>query len=109
MFQSPDLCYLGFLVINVRRSNVSEIIKHDQLKMLATNGGVQAITIIGQAEGFALSVTTLTGNKTLHAKTGQTRFFKKADSVLSYLKDDIGVGRASIQFESWNPKQATLK
>lgn len=88
---------------------MSEVIKHDQLKMLATNGGVQAITIIGQSEGFALSVTTLSGNKTLHAKTGQTRFFKKAESVLSYLKDDIGVARASIQLDHWNPKQAPLK
>ena len=88
---------------------MTTIIKHDQLKTLAVTGGVKAVTIIGESDGFALNVSTLSGEKMLHTKTGQPRLFKKLETVLDYLKDDMGIARASIQFERWNPRQAALK
>jgi hypothetical protein len=88
---------------------MTTIIKHEALKTLAVNGGVKSVTIIGEADGFALNVSTLSGDKMLHTKTGQPRFFKKLETVLDYLKDDMGIARAAIQFERWNPRQATLK
>lgn len=88
---------------------MSTIIKHDQLTILAINGGVKAVTIVGESNGFALNFSTLSGDKMLHTKTGQPRFFKRLETVLDYLKDDLGLARATIQFERWNPKQAVLK
>ncbi len=85
------------------------IIRHDQLKTLAQNGGVKGVTIVGHADGFALNVATLSGEKMLHTMTGHPRLFKKMETVLDYLKDDMGIARAVIQFEHWNPKQGVLK
>lgn len=84
-------------------------IKHDQLKTLATNGGVKSVTLLGHANGFILTVVTLSGTKTLHTKAGDVRLFKKLETALDYLKYGMGIAKASIQFEHWNPKQATLK
>lgn len=88
---------------------MNTIIKHDQLKVLAVNGGVKAVTIVGESGGFGLNVSTLSGEKMLHTKNGQPRFFKKLETVLDYLKDDMGIARAAIQFDRWNPKQQALK
>lgn len=84
-------------------------IKHDQLKMLAANSGVKGITIVGDPSGFCVNVTTLSGDKLLFTKTGQARFFKKMETLLDYLKNEIGIGRATIQFDRWNPAQQVLK
>lgn len=90
-------------------AQMNTIIKHDQLKMLALNGGVKSVTIVGESSGFVLIVSTLSGEKMLHTKSSEPRFFKKLETVLDYLKDDMGIARAAIQFERWNPKQRTLK
>lgn len=79
-------------------------IKHNQLKELAASGGVSSVTIIGEPIGFALNIDTNNGTKLLTAKTGQTRLFKKLETLLDYLKIEIGIVRATINFESWNSK-----
>ncbi len=84
-------------------------IKHDQLKMLVENSGVKGITIVGDPAGFCVNVTTLSGDKYLFTKTGHMRLFKKVETLLDYLKTDIGIGKATIQFDRWNPAQATIK
>lgn len=83
-------------------------IKHEQLKLLAENGGVKSVTVIGGNAGFGLNVTTLSGDKMLYTKTGKPRFFKKLETVLDYLKSEIGIAKATIQFEHWNPRQGSF-
>lgn len=84
-------------------------IKHDQLKMLAENGGVNAITIIGDNAGFSINVATLSGDKALFTKAGKMRSFKKMDTLLGYLKTEVGVREARIDFGRWNPAQECIK
>lgn len=86
-----------------------DTIKHDQLKILASNNGVKAVTLVGNTGGFFLKVTTLSGDVLLHTKTGQARLFKKADALLDYLKNELGIGRATVQLDRWNPAQQALK
>jgi hypothetical protein len=87
---------------------MTTVIKHDQLKTLAANSGVKSVTIVGDAGGFCLNVTTLSGEKLLHTKTGKARSFKHVETLLDYLKNDIGVGKATILFDRWNPSQTAL-
>lgn len=84
-------------------------IKHDQLKLLAENGGVKGVTIVGDPAGFTLNVATVSGDKLLFTKTGQMRFFKKMETLLDYLKTEVGIGKATIQFDRWNPGQSVIK
>lgn len=86
-----------------------ETIKHDQLKILAANNGVKGVTIAGTTGGFFLNITTFNGDMLLHTKTGEARLFKKADALLGYLKDELGIGKATVQFDRWNPAQQALK
>jgi len=83
-------------------------IKHEQLKLLAENGGVKSVAIFGESAGFGVNVTTLSGDKLLFTKTGKPRFFKKLETVLEYLKTEMGIAKATIQFERWNPRQGSL-
>lgn len=86
-----------------------DTIKHDQLKILAANNGVRAVTIAGTTGGFFLNVSTMSGDVLLHTKTGDARLFKKADAILSYLKDELGIGKATVQIDRWDPAQQALK
>jgi hypothetical protein len=84
-------------------------IKHGQLKLLAENGGIKGVTIIGNAAGFALNIATLSGERPLFTKTGQMRFFKKMETLLDYLKTEVGIGKATIQFDRWNAADTILE
>lgn len=84
-------------------------INHGQLKVLAENGGVKSVTVLGESNSFFLNISTISGEKMLHNKVGELRSFKKMETVLDYLKFNLGIARCSINFERWNPKQVTLK
>lgn len=84
------------------------IVKHDQLKAIAAIGGVRSVTIIAGPDGFVIRVSTSAGDQVLHSRYNQPRAFKKAETVLDYLKNDIGLARATIEFEHWTPKQRAL-
>lgn len=84
-------------------------IKHDQLKLLVATNGVKAATIVGAAGGFLLQVTThKLGDVLLHKKTGELRVFTKSDAVCSYLKNQLGIGQASLQLDRWAPDQESI-
>lgn len=84
-------------------------IKHDQLKLLAENGGVKGVTIVGESAGFSVNVATISGDKLLFTKRGQMRFFNRMETLLDYLKTEVGIGTATIQFDQWNPAQSVIK
>lgn len=83
-------------------------IKHEQLKLLAENGGVRSVTIIADANGFGINVNTLSGDKFLYSKVGKPRYFRKLETVLEYLKRETGVVKATIHFEHWDHQQGGL-
>lgn len=84
------------------------VIKHEQLKMLLENNSVIGITIDASQAGYGITASTVSGPKILHTKTGKIRLFKTMETLLSYLKRDMGIAKASIQFERWQPEQSLL-
>lgn len=86
-----------------------ESIKSDQLKLLAANNGINSVTLTGVAGGFYLKVNTISGDVLLHTQTGEARLFKKADTILSYLKDELGIAKAAVEMGYWDMRQQTLK
>jgi len=86
-----------------------ETIKHDQLKILVENNGVRSVTMAGTTGGFFLNVSTISGDKLLHTKTGEARLFKKADALIGYLKGELGIAKATVKFDRWDPEQQALK
>lgn len=86
-----------------------DIIEHDQLKHLVAETGIKAIAGIGTTGGFLLQVTTKAGNDVLlHTKLKRPRVFKRADALLSYMKDDLGIGKTTISFDRWDRTQQSL-
>lgn len=86
-----------------------DTIKHDQLKLLANENGVKAVTLSGTAGGFLLQVTTNSGSDVLlHTKQEKPRLFKRADAILSYIKDELGIGRATVKIDRWDPSQQAI-
>ena len=89
---------------------MSGIIRHIEFKALAGAGSVKAITIIGDGPGFVLCITTTPKEQRfLYTQKGNApRVFKTMEYLLHYLKDDIGVARAHIQFDRWNTMQQRI-
>ena len=88
---------------------MQEILRHDSLRMMAKAGAIKSVQIIGQGDGFALVMTPKTGEEMpLITKRGDLRRFKKLETVLAYLKEDCGVGEATLKFEFWHKKQGDL-
>jgi len=88
---------------------MSDALQHNSLRMMAKAGEIKSVQIIGQGDGFALVMTPKEGDEMpLITKRGDLRRFKKLETVLTYLKDDCGVGEATLKFESWNKSQGAL-
>ncbi|MDN4571994.1 hypothetical protein DBB29_00665 [Pandoraea cepalis] len=89
---------------------MDDTVKHDQLMALVAVGGVRSVTIVATFDGFLVRINTSVGDSTLISSRGKKpRPFKRLETLLVYLKNDIGIGKATIEFENWTPAQKGLK
>ena len=83
----------------------STLIQRKQLKLLADHGSVKSAVIVGNADTFSLRVATFGGEVVLYDERGKIRSWKNVNTVLSYLKEELGIAKASIEFDRWSPEQ----
>lgn len=100
-FREPEIATLGNENMN--------IIKHDELKTLVAETGVKTVQGIGTTGGFLLQVTTKAGNDVLlHTKLEKPRIFKRSDALLSYMRNELGIGRVTVSLERWEQDQQAI-
>ncbi|CAG9236964.1 conserved hypothetical protein [Paraburkholderia tropica] len=89
---------------------MDETVSNEQLRALAATGGVRAVRIIGVGDSFMVMIMTTAGEKTLFESEGKRpREWKRLETVLGYLRDGLGLAKATIEFDRWTPKQRNLK
>jgi hypothetical protein len=74
-----------------------------QLAALVDAGAVKTIAVKGTAGGF----TILVDGKTIEARRGNVRVFKKLNAAASFLKFK-GVGLFTVDVSTWNPDQKSI-
>lgn len=91
-------------------ADMDETVSNDQFRALAATGSVRAVRIIGMGDSFVLKVLTSAGEKTLFESEGKRpKTWKRVETILNYLRTDLGLAQATIEFENWTPKQRDLK
>ena len=91
-------------------ADMDETVSNEQFRALAATGSVRAVRIIGVGDSFVLKILTSAGEKTLFESEGKRpRSWKRVETILNYLRTDLGLAKATIEFEQWTPKQRDLK
>jgi hypothetical protein len=81
----------------------------EKLRLLVDAGAVRSVELVGVPDGFALRITTkgdeMSG--TLETDKGHVRTFAKLDTAAKLLHE-LGVGRATLDLQSWAPGQKAV-
>ena len=77
-------------------------IDHSTLSRMVEAGAVQSARVIGQAGGWSVAFHTGTGNDYMLsiARKGQTRLFRKIDTLIAYLKD-LGISQFAVDADAY--------
>ncbi|MCA8270369.1 hypothetical protein [Burkholderia vietnamiensis] len=88
---------------------MDETVSNEQLRALAATGSVRSVKIIAMGDSFMVKIMTSAGEKTLYESEGKRpRSWKRVETILGHLRNDIGIATATIEFEHWTPKQRQL-
>lgn len=85
-------------------------VDRQQLKSLAQHGAVKSVVICGSSDSFCLRVLTAGGGEALlhERRGGKLRSWRRLETVLTFLKTELGIAKATIEFERWEPQQDSL-
>ena len=78
----------------------------EQLRAMASAGGVVGVTLKGRGSGFFIEIATRSGQDAflVKARSTEPRRFGSPNSALIVLRD-LGIAIAQIDATNWNPDQ----
>lgn len=71
------------------------------LRELARAGALREILLVRARSGFAIVARVGLGERTLMTQRGEVRVFRTADAALALIKDELGLGRATVDLATW--------
>jgi len=85
--------------------NVSERVEHKELKLLAKHGLITSVEVVGAGDSFFLTVKTSGKTQVLHNRSGEIRNWKRLETLLGYMREELGVSSVTLNLQAWNPSQ----
>jgi len=79
----------------------------DQFRALLAAGGVSAVTAVGMAGGYRLSIQPKEGAPGLLLSRRQERRFARLDTLAAFLREE-GIARWHVQADHYRPAQRAL-
>lgn len=71
------------------------------LGKLTRAGALRDILLVGAQSGFAIVARVGLGERTLMTQRGAVRVFRTADEALALIKEELGLGRATVDLATW--------
>ena len=81
-----------------------ESIDHNTLAQLVEAGAVEDAAIIGRSDGWGVRIRAGNAERSLAARRGGLRVFRRFETLVSYLKG-LGIDRFTVDASGYDPEQ----
>lgn len=90
---------MAFLIF--RNRFMSTGIQLPGMRELARAAALREVRLVGASAGFAIVARVGLGERTLMTQRGEVRMFRTADAALALVKDELGLGQATVDLATW--------